>query len=87
MHPDVVRNEPGNCPKCGMKLVPKRGNKMAGHTLLMLMLCLLPVIIVLLLPVIGIHINTTLILVVALAACCILPMLFMRRTQRNVDSK
>src|SRR5216110_2968309 len=24
MHPDVVMNHPGNCPKCGMKLVPKK---------------------------------------------------------------
>ncbi len=23
MHPDVVRAEPGTCPKCGMRLVPK----------------------------------------------------------------
>jgi hypothetical protein len=22
MHPEVVQSEPGNCPKCGMKLVP-----------------------------------------------------------------
>src|SRR5436190_2477065 len=22
MHPDVVMNHPGHCPKCGMKLVP-----------------------------------------------------------------
>ena len=32
MHPDVVSDSPGNCPKCGMKLVPKGGNKMAGHS-------------------------------------------------------
>jgi len=24
MHPEVVMNHPGNCPKCGMKLVPKK---------------------------------------------------------------
>ena len=24
MHPEVVSNQPGNCPKCGMKLVPKK---------------------------------------------------------------
>lgn len=24
MHPEVVSREPGRCPKCGMKLVPKR---------------------------------------------------------------
>src|SRR5205085_405094 len=23
MHPEIVRTEPGNCPICGMKLVPK----------------------------------------------------------------
>ncbi|HEY8946814.1 MAG TPA: heavy metal-binding domain-containing protein [Polyangiaceae bacterium] len=23
MHPEIVRGEPGTCPKCGMKLVPK----------------------------------------------------------------
>src|SRR5438128_12464353 len=24
MHPEVVTDRPGNCPKCGMKLVPKK---------------------------------------------------------------
>lgn len=24
MHPKIVRDEPGNCPICGMKLVPKQ---------------------------------------------------------------
>ncbi len=24
MHPDVVQDKPGNCPKCGMKLVEKK---------------------------------------------------------------
>ncbi|MGZ3420479.1 MAG: heavy metal-binding domain-containing protein [Polyangiales bacterium] len=24
MHPEVTSNVPGNCPKCGMKLVPKK---------------------------------------------------------------
>ena len=23
MHPEVVRDEPGNCPGCGMALIPK----------------------------------------------------------------
>src|ERR1043166_321350 len=27
MHPDVVMDHPGNCPKCGMKLVPIRSGK------------------------------------------------------------
>jgi heavy metal-binding protein len=27
MHPEVVANHPGNCPKCGMKLVPKTQEK------------------------------------------------------------
>jgi Cu(I)/Ag(I) efflux system membrane fusion protein len=24
MHPEVVKNQPGDCPKCGMKLIEKR---------------------------------------------------------------
>jgi hypothetical protein len=27
MHPDVVANHPGNCPKCGMKLMPMEEKK------------------------------------------------------------
>ena len=27
MHPEVVRKEPGECPICGMKLVPKKATK------------------------------------------------------------
>ena len=27
MHPEVVMDHPGNCPKCGIKLVPKAGRK------------------------------------------------------------
>ncbi len=27
MHPEVVRDKPGKCPKCGMKLVPKKEEK------------------------------------------------------------
>ena len=27
MHPDVVRSQTGNCPKCGMKLVEKKANR------------------------------------------------------------
>ncbi len=26
MHPQIIMNEPGNCPICGMKLVPKQGS-------------------------------------------------------------
>jgi FtsP/CotA-like multicopper oxidase with cupredoxin domain len=33
MHPDVVREEPGHCPRCGMKLLPaKRTGEPAGAT-------------------------------------------------------
>ena len=27
MHPEVITDQPGNCPKCGMKLVPLKENK------------------------------------------------------------
>src|SRR6059036_681880 len=27
MHPEVVTDHPGNCPKCGMKLVPLKQSK------------------------------------------------------------
>ncbi len=27
MHPEVVTNEPGKCPKCGMTLIPKKDEK------------------------------------------------------------
>jgi hypothetical protein len=30
MHPDVVRDEPGHCPKCGMKLLPAELVSQAG---------------------------------------------------------
>jgi len=79
MHPEVVSDVPGNCPECGMKLVPK-GSKMAGRTIRMLLLCLLPIIIVLLLPVFGVRFDATWILFILLASCCILPMLFMRHS-------
>ena len=72
MHPDVVSDSPGNCPRCGMKLVPKRGSQMAKQSLLMLLLCLMPVAVVLLLPVFGVRINATWVLVIVLASCCIL---------------
>ncbi len=33
MHPEIVRDEPGNCPKCGMNLVPVKteADKSASH--------------------------------------------------------
>ncbi len=35
MHPEVITDHPGNCPKCGMKLVPlkekKRGTSNVQH--------------------------------------------------------
>ncbi len=27
MHPEIIRKEPGKCPICGMKLVPRKGDK------------------------------------------------------------
>src|SRR6266550_6705742 len=36
MHPEVITDHPGNCPKCGMKLVPlkekKRGTSNVQHS-------------------------------------------------------
>jgi len=29
MHPDVISNKPGKCPKCGMTLVEKKNEKHA----------------------------------------------------------
>jgi hypothetical protein len=31
MHPEVVSDQPGKCPKCGMKLVPKKLQPAASH--------------------------------------------------------
>jgi seryl-tRNA synthetase len=31
MHPEVESDRPGNCPKCGMKLVPKKEKAHEGH--------------------------------------------------------
>lgn len=28
MHPEVVMNKPGKCPKCGMALIPMKSKKM-----------------------------------------------------------
>ncbi len=30
MHPEVVMNKPGKCPKCGMKLVAVKSSKITG---------------------------------------------------------
>ncbi len=84
MHPEIVSDQPGNCPKCGMKLVPK-GSGMAGHRIKMILMCLVPIIIVLLLPLFGVHFNTTWILVIVIASCCILPMLFMRHSENKEE--
>jgi heavy metal-binding protein len=32
MHPEVITDHPGNCPKCGMKLVPLKQNKRSTST-------------------------------------------------------
>ncbi|HEY6071666.1 MAG TPA: heavy metal-binding domain-containing protein, partial [Chthoniobacterales bacterium] len=32
MHPEIVRNEPGQCPKCGMTLVPIKEKKKSAPT-------------------------------------------------------
>jgi hypothetical protein len=32
MHPEVVMDHPGNCPKCGMQLVPLKQNKRSTST-------------------------------------------------------
>jgi uncharacterized protein involved in copper resistance len=32
MHPEVISNQPGKCPKCGMNLVPKRDAKQPEHS-------------------------------------------------------
>lgn len=32
MHPEVVQYKPGNCPKCGMSLVPVKGENHSSHS-------------------------------------------------------
>src|SRR5947199_7757172 len=32
MHPEVITDHPGNCPKCGMKLVPRKADTHQSHT-------------------------------------------------------
>jgi DNA-directed RNA polymerase subunit RPC12/RpoP len=51
MHPEVVSDHPGNCPKCGMKLVAKE--KVKKHGFWMLIACVLPVTVIFLLPLFG----------------------------------
>ena len=31
MHPEVVKDEPGKCPKCGMELIEKKDHEHEGH--------------------------------------------------------
>jgi len=31
MHPEVIRDEPGSCPKCGMDLIPRETQASTGH--------------------------------------------------------
>ncbi len=33
MHPEIIRSEPGRCPKCGMNLIPSSSSAMVGHEL------------------------------------------------------
>lgn len=80
IHAEVVGNTPEDCSKCGMTLIPEKRDKMTALTFRMWLLCLLPVIAILLLPVFGIQINVGWGLVIVLAVCCVLPMLFMGRS-------
>lgn len=84
MHPEVVSDQPGNCPKCGMKLVPKE--RMKKNRIRMLVACILPLAVILLLPVFGIRINYFWIIIIVLASCCVLPMLFMKHKHSNHNS-
>ncbi|MEP6673739.1 MAG: copper-translocating P-type ATPase [Ferruginibacter sp.] len=38
MHPQIIRNEPGNCPLCGMTLIPLEKKKGKGHAMPMSMI-------------------------------------------------
>lgn len=85
MHPEVVSDKPGNCPKCGMKLVPKE--TMKKNRIWMLIGCILPLAVVLLLPVFGIRFNATWLIFILLAGCCLFPMLFMRHKSYSTKNK
>lgn len=37
MHPDVLSNKPGKCPKCGMDLVQKNSSKPSEHKMNIMM--------------------------------------------------
>lgn len=84
MHPEVVSDAPGNCPKCGMKLVSK-GSQKSGGMMRMLLWCIIPIAIVLLLPFFGVRFDATWIIFIVLASCCVLPMLFMRHSANKSD--
>ena len=81
MHPEVVSDQPSNCPKCGMKLVPKE--KAKNSRVWMIIGCILPLLVILLLPLFGVKVNYSWLIVIVLAGCCILPMLFMRHRHSN----
>lgn len=85
MHPEVVSDAPGNCPKCGMKLVPK-GSQRTGGMIRMLWWCILPVAIVLLLPVFGVRFDATWIILIVLAACCVLPMMMRHKGSKRKEN-
>ena len=84
MHPEVISDQPGNCPKCGMNLVPKE--KMKKNRFWMLIACVLPVAVILLLPLFGISINYSWIIFIVCAGCCVMPMLFMKHKHSNHNS-
>ena len=44
MHPEVISDEPGNCPKCGMHLVPLENNIREETSLIVLLDKIVPYI-------------------------------------------
>lgn len=81
MHPEVVSDQPGNCPKCGMKLVPKE--KAKKNRIWMIIGCILPLLVIFLLPLLGVKVNYSWAIFIVLAVCCVLPMLFMKHRHSN----